>query len=117
ARQPSAADAGAILTVDLGAIRENYRRLAARLGGVARCAGVVKADAYGLGAAEVAPALAREGCLTFFVAHVEEGLVLRDVLGPEPDIYVLNGLPPGAEPDCAAARLAPVLNSLEQLEA
>lgn len=117
ARQPSAADAGAILTINLAAIRENYRLLAARLGGVARCAGVVKADAYGLGAVEVAPALAREGCLTFFVAHVEEGLVLRDVLGPEPDIYVLNGLPPGAEPDCAAGRLAPVLNSLEQLDA
>ncbi|RVA49932.1 alanine racemase, partial [Mesorhizobium sp. M7A.F.Ca.US.001.01.1.1] len=31
--------AGAILTIDLGAIRENYRRLKARLGDVA-CAGV-----------------------------------------------------------------------------
>ncbi|RWQ80262.1 MAG: alanine racemase, partial [Mesorhizobium sp.] len=38
--------AGAILTVDLGAIRENYRRLKARLGGVG-CASVVKADGYG----------------------------------------------------------------------
>jgi len=30
----SEAAAGAILTIDLGAIRENYRRLKARLGGV-----------------------------------------------------------------------------------
>lgn len=53
---PSEATAGAILTIDLGAIRENYRRLQARLG-AAQCAGVVKADGYGLGAAEVARAL------------------------------------------------------------
>ena len=49
--------AGATLTVDLGAIRANYRLLRSRLGATA-CAAVVKADAYGLGAAAVAPALA-----------------------------------------------------------
>jgi alanine racemase len=115
--QVPAAGAGAILTIDLNAIRENYRRLAARLGGAKRCAGVVKADAYGLGAAEVAPALAQEGCSSFFVAHVEEGMTLRGVLGPAPAIFILNGLPPGAEPDCSVHGLVPVLNSLEQLKA
>ncbi|TIT61408.1 MAG: alanine racemase, partial [Mesorhizobium sp.] len=45
----SEAVAGAILSIDLGAIRENYRRLKARAGS-AHCAGVVKADGYGLGA-------------------------------------------------------------------
>lgn len=112
----SASEAGAILTIDLGAVRENYRRLRARLG-AARCAGVVKADAYGLGAAEIAPALAKEGCDTFFVAHVGEGIALRTVLGPRPAIHVLNGLPPGAERDCVAHRLVPVVNSIEQLAA
>ena len=58
---PSPASAGAILTIDLGAIRENYRILKRRLGGVP-AAGVVKADGYGLGAAEVAAALGAEGC-------------------------------------------------------
>ena len=48
---PPAAVAGAILTIDLGAIRENYRILKRMLGGVA-AAGVVKADGYGLGAPE-----------------------------------------------------------------
>ena len=57
---PTPDQAGAILTIDLGAIRENYRRLRAQLGG-GRCAGVVKADGYGLGAAEVALALREEG--------------------------------------------------------
>ena len=113
---PSATDAGAILTIDLGAIRENYRSLASRLG-KARCAGVVKADAYGLGAAQVASALADEGCRAFFVAHLAEGLELRRWLPASCAIHVLNGIPPGGEDDCAEAGLIPVLNSLEQVVA
>lgn len=110
------AQAGAMLRVDLAAIRSNYRLLAARLG-AARCAGVVKADAYGLGAVEVSRALAEEGCDTFFVAHVGEGLALRDALGGGPAIYVLNGVPGGAERDAALAGLSAVLNSIEQVRA
>lgn len=108
--------AGAVLTIDLDAIRENYRRLKERLSKVA-CAGVVKANAYGLGAAEVALALKDEGCTDFFVAHVGEGLSLRAAVGSGPAIYVLNGLPPGSEDDAARAGLRPVLNSIEQLAA
>ena len=112
----SEAAAGAILTIDLGAIRENYRRLKAMLGGV-RCAGVVKADGYGLGAAQVAAALVAEGCEIFFVAHLAEGAALRKALGPRPQIHVLNGLPPGSEPEAVAADLVPVINSAGQLKA
>lgn len=112
----SKAAAGAVLTIDLGAIRENYRRLKAQLGGV-RCAGVVKADGYGLGASQVAAALLREGCEIFFVALLGEGVALRRSLGPGPAIFVLNGIPPGAEPDAAAADLSAVANSLAQLAA
>ncbi|RJT31882.1 alanine racemase [Mesorhizobium waimense] len=112
----SEAAAGAILTIDLGAIRENYRRLKAQLGGVP-CAGVVKADGYGLGAAPVASALSAEGCTTFFVALLAEGLALRKALGPRPAIHVLNGLPPGSEPEAVAADLVPVINSAGQLKA
>jgi alanine racemase len=71
-----AAYAGATLTVNLGAIRANYRLLRSRLGATV-CAAVVKADDFGLGAAAVAPALAAEGCRTFFVAHLDEALALR----------------------------------------
>lgn len=114
--QPSEAAAGAILTVDLDAVRENYRRLKVRLGGV-RCAGVVKADGYGLGAAPVAMALAREGCDIFFVAHLGEGISLRRALGAAPAIHVLNGIPPGVEGKAVAAGLTPVVNSIGQLAA
>src|SRR4051812_43388630 len=89
---PTATAAGAILTVNLGAIADNYRTLKRRLAPGADCAAVVKADAYGLGAAAVAPALAAAGCQIFFVAHVDEGISLRAVLGPAATIYVLNGL-------------------------
>ncbi|WP_137933024.1 alanine racemase [Mesorhizobium comanense] len=112
----SEAAAGAVLTIDLGAIRENYRRLRKQLGG-ARCAGVLKADGYGLGAAQVASALMKEGCDIFFVALLGEGIALRKAIGAGPDIYVLNGLPPGSELEAVAARLCPVVNSGAQLKA
>lgn len=112
----SEAAAGAVLTIDLGAIRENYRRLKARLAGV-RCAGVLKADGYGLGAAPVASALIKEGCDIFFVALLGEGIALREALGPGHDIFVLNGLPPGSESEALAAGLHPVINSAAQLTA
>ncbi|TPN77672.1 alanine racemase [Mesorhizobium sp. CU2] len=112
----SAAVAGAILTIDLGAIRENYRRLKARLNGV-RCAGVLKADGYGLGGVQVASALAKEGCDIFFVALLGEGMALREAIGAGPDIFVLNGLLPGSEPEAVASDLVPVLNSARQIKA
>ncbi len=62
--------AGAVLTIDLGAVARNYRLLRDRLRG-ARCAAVVKADAYGLGLARVTPALAGAGCRDFFVATLK----------------------------------------------
>jgi len=93
--------AGAVLTVDLGAIAANWRGLrdAGRAAGKPiDCAAVLKADAYGTGAAIVGPRLAAEGCRQFFVAHIDEGITLRQAL-PEHPIYVLNGLLSGTEPD------------------
>jgi alanine racemase len=109
--------ASAVLTIDLEAISRNYRLLAERVGPGVTCAGVVKADAYGLGADRVGPALYRAGCRAFFVAHLDEGLDLQTHLPRDVAIYVLNGLPSGGERDCAEAGIVPVLNSREQLEA
>lgn len=108
--------AGAVLSVDLGAIADNYRLLGARTF-PAQCAAVVKADAYGLGARQVVPALGRAGCRTFFVAHLDEALALQHCLPAGGRIHVLNGLPQGAERDAAAAGVVPVINSLGQLSA
>ncbi len=108
--------AAAILTIDLGAIVANWRDLAARSRG-AECAAVVKADGYGLGMREVAPALANAGCRTFFVALLDEALALRRLLPPDVAILVLNGLVAGTEARCAESGVTPVINSVEQLAA
>ncbi len=105
----------AILTVDLDAIAANYRQLAAKAA-PAECAAVVKADAYGLGLAEVAQALRHAGCRTFFVAMLDEGMALRALLA-DATIYVLDGLH-GADPAAfVAAGLRPALVSLAEIDA
>lgn len=113
----NSAHAGAVLTIDLDAVAANWRLLRERaaLSGAA-CAAVVKADAYGLGVARVAPTLWDAGCLTFFVATLDEGLELRALL-PEAEIFLFNGAPPGCEPELAHHRLCPVLNSLRDVDA
>ncbi|PSJ38993.1 alanine racemase [Allosphingosinicella deserti] len=108
------AGGGARLTIDLEAIRANYRALAAVVA-PAPVGAVIKADAYGLGAARVAPSLAEAGCRTFFVAMLDEALALQPLLPADARLYVLNGLAPGTEAECAAAGIAPVLNSLAQV--
>jgi alanine racemase len=85
------------------------------LGAPAECAAVVKADAYGLGMAEVSPALARAGCKTFFVATLGEAEELRALLG-DATIYVLDGLLKGTAPVYRRFGLRPVLNSAEEIK-
>jgi len=104
----------AILTIDLAAIVANYGLLAAKAA-PAECAGVVKADAYGLGVAKVAPALRRAGCRTFFVAILAEGLALRALL-PDVVIYVLDGLHGADAAEFIAAGLRPVLVSRGEVD-
>lgn len=106
----------AVLDIDLGAIVANWRDLKARLAAGADCAGVVKADAYGLGARRVAPALAAAGCTQFFVAHLGEALALRALLPKAAAIHVLSGVLPGEEPEFRAGGVLPVLNDLGQVQ-
>ncbi len=106
--------AGAILRIDLSALAANYDLLNQRAGG-AECAAVLKADAYGLGAQRVAPVLAAAGCTTFFVAHLAEGIDLRQILGPDPTVYILNGPLPETAGEFLAHELIPVLNSPQQI--
>ncbi len=106
--------AGAILTVDLGALVANYQRLR-RLAAPAAVAAVVKADAYGLGVQHVVPALLAAGCRHYFVAHLQEALAIRPLLPDDCPVYVLNGLVPGAESHAADHGITPVLNSRSQV--
>jgi alanine racemase len=101
------------LDIDLDAIVANWCALNAM--GSAETAAVVKADGYGLGLAEVATALARAGAQQFFVAVVEEGVVLRRALGPGPKINIFSGHMAGATDAIAQSDLIPMLNSGEQV--
>ena len=105
----------AILRIDLGALVANYRHVAAHVA-PAQVAGVVKADAYGLGAIPVSQALLGAGCRHFFVAHLCEAAVLKPHLPTDATLYILNGLQPGAEADCAAIGAVPILNALAQID-
>jgi alanine racemase len=107
------------LTIDLDALAANFNVLRG-LAGEAEVAPVVKADGYGLGAGPVARRLWAEGARTFYVARLEEGERLRAALGSgrPAAILVLDGVAGPDEPGrLRAAGLAPVLNSLAQIEA
>jgi alanine racemase len=89
------------LTIDLGALRRNVRRLLHTLDGAELWA-VVKANGYGHGAADCAVAALEAGATALCVATVAEALALRGLL-PDARILVLG---PAAADDIAAAREA-----------
>jgi len=96
------------------AVAQNWR-IVAQVAARAETAAVVKADAYGHGVALIAPALARAGCRSFFVASLQEGLQLRGLLGSGVQILVLNGLGGAGPQPFEQAGLLPVLNTLEEV--
>ena len=102
------------LRIDLAAIVGNWQSLRPRAPGAVGA--VLKADAYGLGAAQVAPALYAAGCRHFFVAHLAEAQALR-ALAPGAMLAVLNGVWPGDEDGFVAAGIRPVLGSMAEIEA
>lgn len=119
-RQPEAGRAGALLTINLQALRSNYRYLKSLLGD-AHCGAAVKADAYGLGAVAVSKTLIDEGCQHLFVAQFEEAIALRESLSESDNqkaaIYVMHGSPVGYEKEFLQYNCTPVLNSLTQIAA
>ena len=105
------------LTINLDALADNYR-LVAKRAAAAKPAAVVKANAYGLGLAQVAGRLLHEGCRHFFVANTEEAVSLRrltDAADISADIYVLNGLAPEMAEILVAENLRPCLGSPEEI--
>jgi alanine racemase len=101
------------LTVRLGSLAGNFRE-SLRRAAPATVAPVVKANAYGMGLGAVAHALVNAGADTFFVARMEEGIALRELL-PRQRIFVLDGIAAGAAPALLSHALTPVLNSLDDI--
>ncbi len=102
------------ITIDLPQLARNWQSLAA-LVAPARCGAVVKANAYGLGADRVIPALAQAGCTTLFIATPAEGHQAR-ALVPHAGIFALDGLLPGSAEAFADDAIMPVLSTLHDVE-
>ncbi|WP_425038474.1 alanine racemase [Primorskyibacter sp. S187A] len=105
--------AQATLTVNLGAICDNWRALAAR--SQSETGAVVKANAYGLGVEQVSQSLAHAGARQFFVAVADEGAALRRALGRGPEIYVFSGHMNGDTATIRDHQLTPLINSIDQM--
>ncbi len=116
---PMMGHADSCLRIDLDAIITNWRYIDSLSSAATTTAAMVKANGYGLGAKEVATALARAGCTEFFVANLGEAIELRQHLdegGYERlHIMTLHGCHLNQLDDYAAFRITPVLNDLEQL--
>jgi len=93
ARSPARPTRPAWAEIDLGAIEDNVRAIAATLRKPARVMAVVKADAYGHGAALVARAAVDAGAAALGVATTEEGVQLRRT-GIGVPILLLGSTPP-----------------------
>jgi alanine racemase len=100
--------------IDLAALAGNFARLRARAGPRALIA-VVKADAYGHGAAPVVRRLVREGCEWFAVATAAEAAALRRA-GLGARLLLLGGVGSPAEARAALALgAAPVVHGAQEL--
>lgn len=112
--------ADSVITIDGGGVVANWRYLDGLSDRNTETAAVVKANAYGLGADRIAPALAGAGCRTFFVMSLAEAVALRGALSEsgygDRRIFALGGCHDGQAQDFIAADIMPVINSLAQLD-
>jgi alanine racemase len=99
--------------VDLGAVARNYRLLQGRVGERVAAIPVLKADAYGHGAAAVARRLEGEGARRFAVADAREGMGLRRA-GVVGKILLLNFCEAADLPLCRGYGLTPTLYDMAQ---
>lgn len=103
-----------LLTIDLAALADNYRLFQDKVGENCLVAGIVKANAYGLGAQKVVATLIKSGCRQFFVATLQEAVSLKSLF-PDISIAVLGGLFLGAEKSYVENNITPVLNSIDDI--
>lgn len=105
------------LNIDLTAIFKNWQIFNNHMT-YGKAAAVVKADAYGLGAPVIAQYLEEKGISDFFVAHLSEGIILREY-GIKGRIYTFNSFDDHEDTLKAYMHyhIIPTLNSLGELKA
>ena len=105
----------ATLNINLGSIKENFNKIQNYSKKAVETSAVLKANAYGLGIAHIAPFLFNEGVRTFFVSTVNEAVELRGIIPNDSKIYYLNGYSKDDYQAVSEFNIMPVLNSLEQI--
>lgn len=110
ARRPTWAE------IDLDALASNFRAVRRRVGASVRVMSVVKADAYGHGAAECAGRLAQEGTDWFGVATPEEAAELRRARIEQP-VLSFGGFWEGQAELCVKEKITPVVYRVDMCEA
>jgi alanine racemase len=102
--------------INLDALAANFHIVRHKVGPDVNVMAVVKANAYGHGAAECARRLEREGAGWFGVALPEEGIELRNA-GIAKPVLCLAGFWGGQAAACVQQNLAPVVYRLDLIEA
>jgi len=94
--------------VSVDALRQNFRTVRKHVGEDVSICAVVKADAYGHGAAACARALESEGAPWFGVTGTEEAMALRRA-GIKARLLLMTGIWKGEEDQVVADHLTPVV--------
>lgn len=106
-----------VAIIDLDNVAYNYHKIKNELAKNAVVSAVVKGNSYGFGAVPISERLYKEGCRHFFVATINEGIEVRNVLPNEDaEIFVLSGVLPNTEQLFLQYNLIPVLNNWEQYD-
>jgi alanine racemase len=97
-----------LAVIDRAAIKSNYFKLKKSVAKNVEMLAVVKANAYGHGASEIAKTLEHAGCNFFGVAMCEEGIALREA-GIKAAVIILGGIYPNQVRDVIEYGLTPVI--------
>lgn len=102
------------LILDTLALKKNYLTLQAYVH-PAETMCVVKANAYGLGAVEITRNLIEAGAKKFFVASLKEAIELREKIGYNFEVFVLDGFEENAWDLFEKYGISPVINSRDEV--
>lgn len=106
--------AKSVLEIDLSRVLLNYQKISSLVGNC-NIAAVVKAEAYGLGAAKIIETLYKEGCRDFCFAYLGEVDAVQKEL-KDARIYLFNGLNSYEFSHAVRHNIIPMLNTLEALQ-
>lgn len=104
---------GGRLEINLRKVQQNWLFL--NQTHIGKTAAVVKANAYGLGAHKIAPALYQAGARQFFVATGQEAEALTNLLPQERSIFILRGAVPDEFEAVKRTQTTPVFHTKETL--